>query len=337
MKITIIGAGVAGLTAALELSAHGLQVEIVERGTRLGLFACSMLAGGLISPWCEHETLEPAVTQMGITSLKWWDAHFAGLVKKGSLVVAPSRDEGELMRFAARTRNYSWLSNREIAEVEPDLAGQFSKALFFPEEAHLDPRAALADLAAQLKSRGVAIRFGVDGAPLVASAQSGNDIVIDCRGLGARDRLKDLRGVRGEMMVVKSADIRIDRPVRLLHPRFPLYIVPRGNGVYMLGATSIESESKSKITTRSAVELLNAAYTLHPGFAEAEILETGADLRPAFADNLPRITREGNLISINGLYRHGFLAAPALAQEAATLIIGTTGEKDEDLRQRHLA
>ena len=53
---------------------------------------------------------------------------------------------------------------------------------------------------------------------------------------------------------------------------------------------------------------------MHPAFAEARIVEFGAGLRPAFPDNRPRVTVEGSRIAVNGLYRHGFLIAPALAE-----------------------
>jgi hypothetical protein len=92
--------------------------------------------------------------------------------------------------------------------------------------------------------------------------------------------------VRGERIVVRSPT-SLRRPVRMLHPRLPLYIVPRGNGLFMIGATMIESERRGPVSVRSALELLNAAYALHPAFGEAEIVELGADLRPAFPDNLP--------------------------------------------------
>lgn len=354
MTITIIGAGIAGLTAALELTKQGLKVEVLERGTRLGIFACSSLAGGMISPWCELESSEQEITRLGEISLQWWKENYPGLVQKGALLVAPSRDESELTRFASRTRNYKWLVQREIALLEPDLSEQYSKAIYFPEEAHLDPRAALAMLADDLKKRGINIRFGVDGTSTLNrhSRASGNpekeldpcfrgsgdrDWIVDCRGLFARDELKELRGVRGEMLLIKTPEIHITRPVRLLHPRFPLYIVPRGEGVYMLGATMIESESKARISARSALELLSAAYALHPAFAEAEILETGADLRPAFPDNIPRLLQRGKTLYINGLYRHGFLAAPALAMDAAATILGQGHAEHETMHQRNLA
>jgi glycine oxidase len=320
--ITVVGAGVAGLVCALELAERGLPVEVVERGRALGSESCSWKAGGMLAPWCERATTEPIVASLGTPSIAWWSRHFPETVCNGSLVVAPARDSGELARFAERTERYEWLDAERIAALEPDLAGRFRRALFFPQEAHLDPRRALAALA-----RRVPIRFGVNfsGAP--------GQEVVDCRGLAARDVLPDLRGVRGEMVVIRSRDVALSRPVRLLHPRMPLYIVPRGDGVFMVGATMIESEAQGGASVRSIVELLNAAYTLHPAFAEAEILEVAADLRPAFPDNIPAVRQVGGTWFVNGLYRHGFLLAPALAQRVADQLEA----RHADIRQRQSA
>ena len=138
------------------------------------------------------------------------------------------------------------------------------------------------------------------------------------------------------MAVLRAPDVVLNRPVRLLHPRYPLYIVPRGDGVFMLGATQIESGERNRATLRSVTELFNAAYALHPAFGEAEILEIGVDARPAFADNLPRIRRRGDTIYVNGLFRHGFLLSPALARMVGELLLeGKTPEMmDEDQRER---
>src|SRR5690606_32185748 len=142
---------------------------------------------------------------------------------------------------------------------------------------------------------------------------------VDCRGLAARDVLPDLRGVKGEMAIVHAPDVRLTRPVRLLHPRFPLYVVPRANGQFMIGATQIESCDR-RVRVRSVLELLSAPYALHPAFGEAELVEIGVDARPAFPDNLPRLRRRGETICVNGLFRHGFLLAPAMARMTADLI-----------------
>ncbi len=320
--IIVVGAGVAGLVSAVELAERGLSVEVIERGPSLGAQSCSWKAGGMLAPWCERATTEAIVADLGGPSIDWWARHFPATVRNGSLVVAPVRDQPELARFAGRTERYEWLDADRIGALEPDLAGRFRRALFFPDEAHLDPRRALAALAER-----VPIRFGTEfaGAP--------GRTVVDCRGLAARDVLPDLRGVRGEMVVVRSRDVSLSRPVRLLHPRIPLYIVPRGDGVFMIGATMIESETRDRVSVRSAVELLNAVYTLHPAFAEAEILEMSADLRPAFPDNIPAARRSEGAWRVNGLYRHGFLLAPALAKRVADEL----EERHANLRERQPA
>ena len=102
----------------------------------------------------------------------------------------------------------------------------------------------------------------------------------------------------------------------------------------------IESDEDTRISARSMLELLSAAYALHPAFGEAEVLEIGTGVRAAFPDNLPRISRVGAALHLNGLYRHGFLLAPALARRAAELLLEgrhSPEVMDEDPRQRRLA
>ncbi|MGH8269857.1 MAG: glycine oxidase ThiO, partial [Steroidobacteraceae bacterium] len=339
----VIGAGVAGLACAVELAERGVAVEVLERGERLGAACCSWYAGGMLAPWCERESAEPPVATLGFESLTWWPQRYPGTVMRGSLVVAHGRDAGELRQFARRTERYEWLDGERLAALEPDLAGRFSQALYFPEEGHLDPRAALAALAARLGSLGATLRYGAgaeDCAATALAAQAAGDVVIDCRGLEARDALHDLRGVKGEMLVVRLPDVSLSRPVRVLHPRVPVYIVPRADGHYMVGATMIESDQPTRITARSMLELLGAAYALHPAFGEAEIVEIGTGVRPAFPDNLPRVSRIGGRLYVNGLYRHGFLLAPALARQAARQVLGTEdslGVTHAHSRQRRLA
>ncbi|MEM9045859.1 MAG: glycine oxidase ThiO [Pseudomonadota bacterium] len=309
---TVIGAGVAGLTTALELNRSGFQVTVIDRAQGLGPQQCSWWAGGMLAPWCERESAEEAVITLGTTAANWWEEATGGVSRQGTLVVTPDRDRRELARFSRRTSNYVTLGEKEIAGLEPDLAGRFRDALFFEEEAHLNPRNAVQDLFDHLSAQNVSVRFGTDEPPEA-------DITIDCRGLAASDQLEDLRGVKGEMLLIRTSEINLTRPVRLLHPRHPIYIVPRGEGLFMLGATMIESSDRTRITARSMLELLGAAYALHPAFGEAEIVETGIDARPAFPDNLPRVIHRKDRIFVNGLYRHGFLLAPAMAAEAARI------------------
>ncbi len=305
--ITVLGAGVAGLCVATTLAERGLSVQVVDNGPAHG--GASWLAGGMIAPFVEAETAAPEVARLGASAADWWAARVPGVVRRGSLVVAPARDRAELDRFTARTTGHRRLDTEAIATLEPDLAGRFASALFYAEEAHLDPRAALVALADGLRQRGVAIRTNTQLAP--------DEADIDCRGIAARPDLPGLRAVRGEMLILHCPAVTLSRPIRLLHPRFPVYVVPRGNGFYMIGATMLESDDPGPIILRSAMELMSAAFTLHPGFAEAAIIETGSGLRPAFADNVPRIVKAGGRWHLNGLYRHGFLTAPALAEQLA--------------------
>lgn len=318
MRVTVIGAGVAGLACAAELAERGASVEVIERGAELGAGACSWFAGGMLAPWCERESAEEPVARLGAQALDWWAARVPDVKRQGSLVVAQPRDHGELDRFARRTERFTRIDAELIAELEPDLAGRFHTGLLFADEAHLCPRCALKALSRRLEEMGVVFRFGTDGFGADGrDAVEGADLVVDCRGFAARDKLPDLRGVKGEMLLVQTREVELNRPVRLLHPRIPLYIVPRCDGLYMIGATMIESADRGRITARSMVELLNAAYAVHPAFAEAEIVETGVDVRPAFPDNLPRLCWRDGRLYVNGLYRHGFLLAPALAGMAA--------------------
>jgi glycine oxidase len=145
------------------------------------------------------------------------------------------------------------------------------------------------------------------------------DFIIDCRGMGAGD--PEIRGVKGETLVVRNPEFSLSRPVRLMHPRYPLYIVPRGDGVFMIGATQVESDGGG-VQLRSAMELMSALYALHPSFGEAEIVSVQAGLRPSYPDNLPRITRRSNVVSCNGLFRHGYLLSPVMAECALAHVEG---------------
>lgn len=323
VETTIIGAGVAGLCVATEIVARGGRVSLLDTNGEPGPHGCSWWAGGMLAPYCEGESAEEPVVRLGKQAIDWWDEHAGGVTRNGSMVVAMGRDQRELDRFARRTEGVKEISADTITELEPDLGGRFGRALYYADEAHLDPRAALGSLVAGLKAKGVEFRSN-------AAAPSGQ--TIDCRGLAASDALADLRGVKGEMLVLKCPDVSLSRPIRLLHPRIPLYIVPRGDGVFMLGATMIEAGQRARVTARSLLEMLSAAYALHPAFGEAEVLEIGVDARPAFPDNLPRIRRRGDVIYANGLYRHGYLLAPALGRMVAELMFdGVVPEvMDED-------
>jgi glycine oxidase len=279
----------------------------------------------MLAPYCEREASEPVITRLGIRSLDLWREHFPDTPFNGSLVVSHPRDRADFERFARMTSNHRRLDADAVIELEPALDGRFRDALFFPEEGHVEPRAVLPELHARIAACGGAIQFEREQRP-----EQLDGIVIDCRGLFARDSQPNLRGVKGEMIIVETDEIELSRPVRLIHPRWPLYIIPRANNQFMIGATSIEREDDG-VSVRSALELLSAAYAVHPAFGEARIVEIGSGLRPAFSDNLPRIAIDNQRIAVNGLYRHGFLLAPALAE--LTLAYVERGVIDNEVMQ----
>src|ERR1700735_3005945 len=156
--VSVIGAGVACLATATALVERGAEVTILERSAELGGNA-SWLAGGMLAPFCEGESAPATVVERGAKALDWWAARVPGVMRNGTLVVAPPRDVGEIDRFAARTREWERVDADAIAGLEPDLAGRFRKGLFFPSEGHLDPRVAMAALRDGLLQRSVEIGF----------------------------------------------------------------------------------------------------------------------------------------------------------------------------------
>ncbi|WP_455475670.1 glycine oxidase ThiO [Bartonella sp. B17] len=313
-NILIKGAGVGGLTVAFMLQKKGVSVT-VSAPSHSPIGTASWYAGGMLAPYCERENAKQIVEDLGIKAIRWWSKTLPNLVtQRGTLVVAPTRDMVELEQFSTRTHNHRTINSAEIAHLEPDLAERFSCALFYENEAHIDPRKALIALKENLIKNGACF---VD----VKTSETNFDIIIDATGIARLEKDKNMRGVRGEMLLVRSKDIKISRPIRLLHPRIPLYIVPRQDNIFMIGATMIESDFSGAISVRSMMELLNAAYTLHPAFAEAEIIESGVGIRPSYPDNFPYVQKHGNHIFVNGFYRHGFLLSPEMAKQAVKLAL----------------
>jgi glycine oxidase len=317
-RITVAGAGILGLWQALLLARAGHRVRLLEASRAAFSDAQSRLAGAMLAPYCEAEAAGPLVRDLGREGLRLWREVYPGLVDAGTLVVANTRDGGELTRFARRTTGHYTIEQARLAELEPDLASRFARALFYAEEAHVVTPRAMPALLQMVRQSGAEVRLGE---PWTGSRGEA-DVVVDCRGMEAKGDLPSLRGVRGERMLVHAGDISLRRPVRLLHPRYPLYVVPWGDGVHLIGATLIESEDGGPVTVRSALELLGMAYALHPAFGEAQIIEHGAGVRPAFPDNIPRAIVRGWRIHVNGAYRHGFLLAPVLAQAVVDHLAG---------------
>lgn len=336
----ILGAGIMGLTTAYVLakSFPAAKITIIDPAGFPPENA-SRMAGGMLAPYCECDHLPTEFIPAGLNGIEFWKAlsketgNGFEFAQAGSLLVSHPEDRHMMERLKALLPPENCGVAVDLSGAEPSLAERFKEGLLIDGEAHLHPRKAMDALIGTLKKMNVAF----------TEKQTGTaDIVIDCRGLGAQDDEPKLRGVKGELLIVRNPEFRLNRPVRLMHPRYPLYIVPRADQVFMIGATIIES-ADDYVSLRSGLELMSALYSLHPTFAHAQVLEMKAGVRPAFPDNLPRITRDGDIIRANGLFRHGFLLAPAMAGCISGLIAGTENEmtdlfikdgKNEDHPQR---
>lgn len=350
-EVGIVGAGVLGRLLAWRLVTAGISVKLFEKGDGSGTDTCSWVAAGMIAPYAELEKAEPFIATLGVESLKLWQEWLPDLDGEvyfqcaGSLVVAHARDAADLDAFGRTVARHlddptvmEVVAGSRLGDLEPDLAGRFQRGLFFPGEGHIEPRQLLPVLRANLPEGVLCTHSEVQamgpGWLEVKGIRHGFDYVIDTRGLEARDDLP-LRGVRGEVIRFHAPEVKLTRPVRLMHPRYPLYIVPRPNDTYIIGATSIESDHDGPITVRSSLELLSAVYSLHSGFAEAAILETSVGLRPALTHNQPRLFHEPGLLRLNGLYRHGYLAAPAVVDETRRLLLGQEPKWQEWMETSH--
>lgn len=343
-----------GRLLAWQLLKLGHSVSLYEKSSFNKPQSAAHTAAAMISPLSEVVVSERSIYDMGMASLKLWPTYIAELNQNahpaihysanGSIVVAHESDASELEQFyqdlqwhLGGDNRARWLSPQELSEYEPDLAHQFNRALYLPEEAALDNRHLMDQLLSTIKAMGGQCHDNCDFAfmpePMVNGAVLESvDLCIDCRGIGARQNNHQVRGVRGEVLWVETSEVQLKRPVRFMHPRYKLYIVPKPNNRFIIGATEIESEDRSPVSVQSMLELCSALYTLNPAFAEARILELDANLRPSLWDNLPKFEEHWQqpvpTLSVNGLYRHGYLLAPTLVEDILQRV-ATRFEKDD--------
>ena len=331
--IAIVGGGLLGRLLAWRASKVGARVALYDAASRQGEKSAAWVAAGMITPSAEAVDADPEIVAMGRRSLSLWPQWLVELPEpvfyrdNGTLLLWHRQDTGEALRFekllAMRDKqaHLVHVDAARLSDLEPVLDSRFQQALYLAGEAQIDNRALLKTLAAALEDEDVHChwRTFVAGDALPAAG-----IVVDCRGMGARRDLSRLRGVRGEIVRLEAANVELHHMLRLLHPRFSVYVVPRPEGRLVVGATSVESDDLSPISVRGALELLTSAYSILPALAEARILEFATQVRPALPDNRPAFFyRHGErLLRINGLYRHGFLLSPAIVEEALPLLSG---------------
>lgn len=350
LNIGIAGAGLMGRLAAWTLSRQGHRVSVFDPApgplpAHDGHGAAGFTAAGMLSPLAEREGADASLSALGWQSIaRWADItqdlsqrharapHFA---QRGSLLVAHRPDLGAAQRVLARlshaddtpeTRPQA-LDAEQLRALEGSLhsgAGALH-AWLLPGEGHIDTvrtMQCLYDDAVDVQWHWAqpVLRVGpgqLEVSGYGASVSAPFDLVLDLRGVGAKTDCP-VRGVRGEVIWLHAPGLGLQRPVRLLHPRHRVYIVPRPGDVVLVGASEIESEDRSPMSLRSAVELMAAAHSVLPGLAEARILKMDVNLRPALPDHQPQIHHDAGLIRINGLYRHGWLLGPALLEQALT-------------------
>jgi len=353
LHIGIAGAGLLGRLLAWTLSHQGHDVSVFDPAPGPqpafdGQGAAGFTAAGMLSPLAELESADADVAQRGWHAIRRWaqiDATLSERVHKlpsfaqlGSLMVAHGADLGAARRVLARLddaqagdaiRQPQVLSAAQLQQIEPSLHGTSGPlhAWMLHGEGHIDTVRTMQCL--HDDAPGVHWHWGqavhalgpghmdithVQGMG-PSPSRTGFDWVFDVRGVGARPDLP-VRGVRGEVVWLHAPGVNLQRPVRLLHPRHRVYIVPRPGDVVLVGASEIESEDRSPVSLRSAVELMAAAHSVIPALAEARILRLDANLRPALPDHRPIVHVVPGLVRINGLYRHGWLLGPSLMDEA---------------------
>jgi glycine oxidase len=344
MKIAIIGAGLAGRVLAWRLNEcnQDMEITLIDQHDRHHK-GTGLVAAAMIAPFTEAATTEAITQHLGVRSYELWAKWLVELEstthqkvsfnQQGTLVVSHTQDDASWQRFQMKANamiaeeHVQALDQQNLHKLEPELAHNFSKGLFFPEEGVINNQTlypALNDYFDQSSAIEwhESLEINLDESANYGIIDGFNDCVFDyvfdCRGNGARADLTQLRSVRGEVVSVYAPEVNFTRAIRLMHPRYPLYIAPRGDHHYIIGATQLENDNDGPITIRSGLELLSALYSLHPGFGEAQIIDMLSGLRPTFNNNLPEVFQQGRLVRINGLYRHGYLFAPALINDLIT-------------------
>jgi glycine oxidase len=343
MRIGIAGAGVLGRLLAVQLSRAGHAVQVFDPASGPGIGAnpraesgsqaAGWTAAGMLSPVAELERAGTEVFALGMRSCQLWP-HIAQSLQQpvelrmqGSLLLAHRSDAGAAQRVVGLLQSKADapyqpqpLMLQQLRELEPSVSGP-ALAWLLPCEGQIHPVQAMQALAAQATQLGVQWYWSTRVAAVEAGMLHVGEVphrfdhVFDVRGVGAKPDIP-VRGVRGEVFWLHAPGVPLHRPVRLLHPRHSVYLVPRPDDVIVVGASEIESEDRSPVSLRSTLELLSAAHSAIPALAEARVIHSETNLRPALPNNLPAMRQVPGLTVINGLFRHGWLIAPALVEQA---------------------
>jgi glycine oxidase len=350
--VAVIGGGAIGLSIAWRAAARGMDVVVLERG-RAGE-GTSHYAAGMLAPIAEVTPGEEPLLELGLRSAQLYPEYVAELLRtagvetvgyttSGTLLVARDADEAEALERELELRRRFGLEVERLRPSdarrrEPALAPALRLALDVPSDHAVDPRALVPALARAVRACGGELR---EHAPVAAVEHSGERVGGVRLADGSRVRARDVVVAAGvwsaQIAGISVSDEVPLRPVkgqimRLHDPAGPgllqrvirmgsSYITPRGDGRYVVGATSEERGFDTTVTAGAAFELLRDASELVPGVSELVLDEFSAGLRPGTPDNLPAIGpgRISGLHWAVGHRRGGILLAPVTAE----LIVGS--------------
>ena len=364
--VIVVGGGAIGLTVGWRAAQQGLRVAVLERGEPG--HGTSWVAAGMLAPVAEARFVEQPLLELGLAAVRGYpqfveELHAAsdtdpGYLPCSTLLVARDRDEAESLERELQLRRGLGLAVERLRPsqargLEPALAPTLRLALEVPGDHAIDPRKLTAALAQALRRAGGELRTGVEVAALevspsgrVAGARLAGGELVDAEQVVVATGAwtAQLGGVPEEARVpihpVKGQILRLHDPsgpgllTRILRISGG-YIVPRGDGRYVLGATTEERGLDATVTAGATFELLRDAIELVPGASELVIDELGAGVRPATADNAPAIG-PGAIPGLHwavGHYRNGILLCGITAE---LVVPGLLGEEPPELASRFL-
>jgi glycine oxidase len=347
VDVAVIGAGAIGLSIAWRAAARGLRVTVLERDEPGA--GTSHHAAGMLAPVAEVTAGEESLLALGLHSAGRFPEFVSavehdagtdvGYARCGTLLVARDADEAAALERELALRidlglEVERLRASAARRREPSLAPTLRLALDLPDDHAVDPRALVSALATALAARGGELRCAapvsgldvVDGAVRGVVLEDGSQLaaehVVVAAGVWSASLTGLPAGAGVPLRPVKGQILRLHDPAgpglltRVIRMG-PSYITPRGDGRYVIGATSEERGFDQSVTAGAAFELLRDASELVPGISELVIDELTAGLRPATPDNLPAI---GPAAGVKGLWwavghrRGGILLAPATAE-----------------------
>jgi glycine oxidase len=366
--VVVVGGGVIGLSCAWRLAQRGARVAVLERGEPGG--AATRVAAGMLAPVGELSFGEPELLELTLAAARLYPGFVAeleaasgertGYERLGALHVALDRDEAaQLRRVHDLQRSLQleaeWLSPRKCRDLEPGLTPSFHGGVFAAGEAAVDPRALTPALVAALRAEGVEV---LSGSEVIAGLFEGErlagvrtrdhklsaDHVVLANGAwaGATAWLPEharppVRPVKGQVLELRRRDGEPPSCHILASER--VYLVPRGDGRLIVGATVEEMGFDTAVTAGGVHELLREAYRLLPDVAEMEMVDAIAGLRPGTPDNLPLLGPGAidGLVLTTGHFRNGILLAPLAAEAVADLLAGAPGSRRRSSFPRYAA